>query len=102
MTFNVLIEAEAKLDWQEAVDWYDAHKPGVGQRFNHELRVFLRTLVRDPERFRLVTCLTRKAKVPKPWPYSVYFTTDSQHREVRVLAIWHGKRSPRRLRRRIE
>jgi hypothetical protein len=31
--------------------------------------------------------LTRKAKVPPPWPYSVYFSINQQHHEVKVLAI---------------
>jgi hypothetical protein len=32
----------------------------------------------------------------------VYFTIDTEHREVQVLAIWHRKRSPAELRRRMK
>ena len=31
MTFKVLAEAEAKQDWNEAVDWYEGCESGVGQ-----------------------------------------------------------------------
>ena len=34
MTFNVITEAEARRDWNEAVDWYDDREPGVGLRLN--------------------------------------------------------------------
>ncbi len=101
MTFTVLAEAQAKREWNEAVDWYEEREPGVGLRFDDELRAFLQTLGQDPERFRLATRLTRKAKVPPPWPYSVYYTVNMAHREVKVLAIWHGARNPAELRRRL-
>ncbi len=102
MTFRVIAEAEAKREWNEAVDWYEARETGVGWRFDDELQAFLQTLARDPECFRLATSLTRKAKMPKPWPYSVYFTVNRQQREVKVLAIWHGARNPAELRRRLK
>jgi plasmid stabilization system protein ParE len=102
MTFKVIAEAEAELEWNEAVDWYEGREPGVGLRFDDELRKFLQTLARDPERFRLATRLTRKAKVPGPWPYSVYFTVNHEQREVKVLAVWHGSRHPAELRRRLK
>ena len=102
MTFQVIVEADAKQDWIEAVDWYEEREPGVGWRLNDEILSGLKTLATQPERFRLVTRLTRRLKVTKPWPYSLYFTVNAGHREVRVLAIWHGARSPARLRRRLK
>ena len=101
MTFKVIAEGKAKSEWNEAVAWYEEREPGVGLRFNDELLRFLQTLARDPERFRLCTRLTRKAKMPPPWPYSVYFTVNEAHRKVHVLAIWHGRRDSAGLRRRL-
>ncbi len=102
MTFKVIAESEAKREWNEAVDWYEEREPGVGLRFDDDLRTFLQTLAQSPERFQLFTRLTRKAKVPSPWPHSVYFTISREHREVRVLAIWHGARNPAELRQRLK
>ena len=102
MTFKVIAEAEAKRDWNEAVDWYEEREPGVGLRLDDTIRTFLQTFSRQPERFPLATRLTRKAKILGPWPYSVYFTINTEHREVKVLAIWHGKRNPDELRRRLK
>jgi len=51
MTFNVITEAEAKQDWNEAVDWYDEREPGIGLRLNEKIHAVLKTLSKQPERF---------------------------------------------------
>jgi plasmid stabilization system protein ParE len=98
--FRVLVEAEAGLEWNSAVDWYEEHEPGVGLRFNAEVHALLKVLSRDPERFPLVSRLTRKARIPG-WPYSVFFAIEATHREIKVIAIWHGARDPKTLERRL-
>ena len=102
MTFTVIVEGYAERDWHEAVRFYDEREAGVSQRFNIAVREMLHTLSQEPERFRLCTRLTHKAKMPRPWPHSIYFTVDREHREVKVVAIWHGARNPAELRRRLE
>jgi plasmid stabilization system protein ParE len=102
MTFRVIAEAQAGREWNDAVDWYETRQPGIGLRFDDALRTFLQTLSQNPERFRLCTKLTHKARVPKPWPYSVYFTVSTEHGEVKVLAVWHDARNPSELERRLK
>jgi plasmid stabilization system protein ParE len=102
MTFRVIAEAQAKLEWNEAVDWYEEREPGVGLRLDDAIRSFLQGLSRSPERFPRATHWAHKAKVLGPWPYSVYYTIDRKHREVKVLAIWRGARNPAELRRRLK
>ncbi len=102
MSFSVIVEADAERDWDEAVIWYDDREPGVSQRLNVAIRAVLHTLAVQPERFSRATRLTHKAKVPSPWPYSVYFTINSEQCEVKVLAIWHGARNPSELRWRLK
>jgi plasmid stabilization system protein ParE len=101
MTFNVIAEAEAKREWNEIVDWYEACETGVGSRFDDDLQAFLQTLRHHPERFRKATPSARKAKMPEPWPYSVYFTINTDHGEIKIIAIWHGARNPRGLHQRL-
>jgi plasmid stabilization system protein ParE len=90
MTFKVIAETEAIRDWNEAVDWYEEREPGVGLRLDDAIRTFLQALSQQPERFPLATRLTRKARIPGPWPYSVYFTINPEFCEVKVLSNWHG------------
>ena len=102
MSFRVVIEAEAEREFAEAVDFYDEREPGVGQRFARELRAFFKTVSARPERFPFASRFTRKAKLPKPWPYSVYFAIKPETSEVVISTIWHGKRNPAELRRRLK
>jgi plasmid stabilization system protein ParE len=101
MTFKVIAEDEARRDWHEAVSWYQEREPGVGLRLDETIIKFLQTLSRQPERFRFGTRLTRRAKIPGRWPYSVYFVINEEFREVKAVAIWHGARNPAELRRRL-
>ncbi|HXP61388.1 MAG TPA: type II toxin-antitoxin system RelE/ParE family toxin [Dongiaceae bacterium] len=102
MTFKVITEADAEREWHDAVNWYEEREPGAGLRLNDAIRAVLRSLAKQPGRFPRATRLTYKAKIPPPWPYSVYFTIHAEHREVKVLAVWHGARNPAELRRRLQ
>jgi plasmid stabilization system protein ParE len=102
MSFAVKVDPEAEREWHDAVRWYGGGDPVAGHRFNAAILEIIREIARQPERFRRATKLTRKAKVPNPWPYSLYFTVDAEHREIRVLAVWHGARNPDELRRRLK
>jgi plasmid stabilization system protein ParE len=102
MSFRVVIEEEAEREFAEAVVFYDEREPGVGQRFAKELQSFFKTVCQDPERFPFASRLTQKAKMPEPWPYSVFFVVKRQTSEVIISTIWHGSRNPVELLRRLK
>ncbi len=102
MTFRVVIEEEAEQEFAEAVDFYDRRESGVGQRFARDLRAFFKVVCKNPERFRMVSRLTRKARLPKPWPYSVFFVIKPAVSEIIISTIWHDARNPAELRRRLK
>lgn len=101
MTFRVVIEQEAEREFAEAVDFYDAREPGLGQKFARDVYGVFREACRSPERYPLSSRLTRKAKLLH-WPYSVHFTTKAETAELAIIAIWHGSRNPAELRRRLK
>jgi plasmid stabilization system protein ParE len=102
MSFRVVIEGEAEREFIEAVHFYDARQPGLGQRFARDLHAFFRIVSQNPERFRPVGRLARKARLPKPWPYSIFFVIKSETSEVIISTIWHDSRNPAELRQRLE
>ena len=102
MTFRVIIEEEAERELAEAVAFFERRKPGLGQRFARELQAFFNAVACEPARFALVSRLTRKARLPKPWPYSIYFVINPQTSEIVISTIWHGSRNPAKLRRRVK
>ena len=102
MNFRVVIEAAAEREFAEAVAFYDEREPGLGRRFAHEFYDAFRKVSKDPERFPLASRLTRKAKVPSPWPCAIYFAVKSTTHEVVISTVWHGSRNPAELRRRLK
>ena len=101
MIFRVVIEEEAEREFADAVNFYDEHEPGLGQRFARDVRDVFREACQNPERFPRASRLTRKAKV-LDWPYSVYFAIKAEKSELVISTVWHGARNPAELRRRLK
>ena len=101
MNYRVLIEAEAEREFAEAIAFYEEREAGLGQRFAHDFYDAFQKVCEDPERFPLASRLTRKVKIPPPWPYSIYFAIKSKTQEVVNSTVWHGARNPAELRRRL-
>lgn len=97
---TIITEPEAEHEWNEAVDWHEERQPGLGLRLNSEIWQHIQTLASQPDRFPLVGRLTRKAKI-KGWPYSIFFVVNEAHSQIKIIAVWHGKRNPAALQRRI-
>ena len=102
MTFYFVIEDEAERELAAAVDFYEARESGLGLRFAREFRVFSKSICDDPKRFPFASRQTRKARLPKPWPYSVYFVIKPHTFEIVISTIWHGARNPSGLHRRLK
>lgn len=102
MSFRVVIEEEAEREFAEAVNFYDERERGLGQKFAYEVRNAFRKVCENPKRFPFASRLTRKAKMPPPWPYSIYFAVKSETAEVVISTVWHGARNPAELRRRLK
>ncbi len=101
MTCRVVITEEDERELAEAVDFYDEREPGTGQRFAREVRDIFRKVFHDPERLPRASRLTQKAKI-LGWPHSVYFTSRVETGELIIVSVWHGKRNPAELGRRLK
>jgi plasmid stabilization system protein ParE len=102
MTYRVVIEERAEREFADAVRFYDESNPGLGQRFAHDVRDLFKVVCENPERFPRYSRVTRKAKVPALWPYSIYFAIQVESAELVIVTIWHGSRNPADLRRRLK
>ena len=94
-------EAEAERELREAIGWYKSKKPALAERFEAEVHSLMEAILRNPKRFRLVSRMTRQARVTG-WPHSIYFTFDEERSRIIVVSVFHGKRNPDDLRSRLE
>ena len=101
MSFRVVHEAEAKEEFREAVAWYEAQAERLGVRFVGAVDKVMAAMSAQPNRFSNAGRNSRKARV-LGWPYSIHFTIDEENQEIKVIAVWHGRRKPAELRRRLK
>lgn len=71
---------------------------GLGEDFLAALRSTLDRVVTHPEAFAVVHRATRRALVPRRFPYGLFYRIYGD--TIVVVACMHAKRSPQRWRRR--
>ena len=78
---------------EEACDWYDERKDGLGDEFFQELEAVLVLIARNPQAFPKASEDGRKGRLRR-FPYAVYYRMLADR--VRILAVLHDRRHPLR------
>jgi plasmid stabilization system protein ParE len=78
---------------EEACDWYDERKDGLGDEFFQELEALLARIGENPQAFPLASEGRRKGRLSR-FPYAVYYRVLTDR--VRILAVVHDRRHPLR------
>lgn len=89
---RLIVRPEAAAELSEAVDWYEARQPGLGQDLVVEIHQCLEDILRFPESYPIMHRTARMAVV-KRFPYLVIYQVEPDR--IQVLAIFHAKRDPR-------
>ena len=97
MTLRVVFRRAAKEEFEEAADWYEKQRAGLGDEFIHEIEQSLIVAARVPERRATVFGDIRRTAARR-FPYSIYFRV--RRNTLVVLAVFHGRRDPAVWRRR--
>lgn len=81
----------AKVEYDEAFDWYDDARAGLGEEFEAEVEKTIDEAASHPSRFPVVEGDIREAPVSR-FPYCVYYRVSSNR--LNVLAVYHQSRDP--------
>jgi plasmid stabilization system protein ParE len=100
MRRQIIFDGEARLEFEEAVIWYNEQQSGLGDRFESEVHATFQRILANPERFRAVSKKTRQARVEVFKKYSVYFRVEPDF--IGIVSVFHGARNPAELRRRLK
>lgn len=92
MSREVTFEPAASLELNEAADFYDFERSGLGTEFLDAVEATLIGVADNPESFSIEMGETRKSVVRR-FPYSVMYWFDGA--TVHVSAIAHHRRRPR-------
>jgi plasmid stabilization system protein ParE len=91
MSLPVVLRRKARIDFDEAFDWYEEQRPGLGFQFVECVQAVFDAISAMPELHAPVYRDVRKALV-KPYPYSVIYRIRGDR--IIVLAVFHNKRDP--------
>ena len=92
MTRPVFYRREAQLEFDEAYDWYEDRRAGLGTEFAAGVQQAIDRIVTNPERHGTVHSEIRCALVRR-FPYGVYYWVEDER--IVVLAIFHSSRDPK-------
>ena len=93
MTWPVVLRRRAVLEVQQAHDWYERQRAGLGEAFLGEFEGVLAILEEHPLRFPIVHATVRRV-LTRRFPYSILFRIRDE--QVVVLSVVHQARDPRR------
>jgi plasmid stabilization system protein ParE len=100
MRRQVIYDQEARLEFEDAVEWYNEREPGLGERFRRDVDATIERILKDPERFSFSGRTIHKARLETFDKYNIHFRIKPEF--IVVVAVFHGARAPARLRRRLK
>ncbi|MGD9633447.1 MAG: type II toxin-antitoxin system RelE/ParE family toxin [Pirellulales bacterium] len=98
MAAKLALAPEAELDIQEAYDWYELRRPGLGEDFLSCVDGSFQYACRNPELFAKVYEDYRRVLVRR-FPYAVFY--ESVEGTVTVYCVVHTSRDPAKWRERL-
>lgn len=87
-----LFTPAAEADVEEAYQWYEGQRAGLGEAFRHAIDLAVAAVESNPAVYPVMHRNTRRVLLPR-FPYGLYYRDVGQN--VVVVACIHGKRHPR-------
>ena len=91
MNLPILMPRQARREFDDAVDWYDERRAGLGPKFAAAVQDVLDEAAANPHRHPQVMDDVREGLVPD-FPFCVYYRADAAH--IEVIAVFHTSRDP--------
>jgi toxin ParE1/3/4 len=81
----------ARVDYLEAIAYYETRQSGLGARFTVEIEKVIQRIVEAPSHYRIIEGDIRRA-LARTFPYGVLYSIEADH--VLILAVMHHSRKP--------
>jgi mRNA-degrading endonuclease RelE of RelBE toxin-antitoxin system len=92
--YKIKIDPEAIEDIQLATDWYNNQIPGLGNRFQEQVKTQVNYLKSNPLGYAIRYKNVRCALVRK-FPFLIHFEVDDKAKIVSIYALFHTSRNPK-------
>jgi toxin ParE1/3/4 len=91
MAYNLSLQTEAILEIQEAFEWYEEQKEGLGYELLEEIEACYNNLKTHPERYSYINGFYRRIKTNR-FPYILIYEIWGD--DIIVNSVRHIKRKP--------
>ncbi|MCE9562265.1 MAG: type II toxin-antitoxin system RelE/ParE family toxin [Planctomycetes bacterium] len=91
MSPPIVLRAEAEAEFDEAFDWYEARRAGLGVVFANEIQIVFDAIALSPKMHGVVLGDVRKAVVRR-FPFCVFYRAHPN--QIEVVAVFHTSRDP--------
>lgn len=92
MSDRFVLRPEAEIELDEAYNWYEDQKEGLGESFFEYVDHMLVRISQRPQSYGIVYRDVRRAIMSR-FPYVIYYRVVSD--QVIVISIFHGRRNPK-------
>lgn len=91
--YKLQLKAQAIEDMNEAFDWYEVQRPGLGKKFLDEIQKYTEVISQEPELF--IRHGRQRIAFMRRFPFKIIFEVQA---EIVVLyRVFHASRNPGRL-----
>ena len=88
---RLTITPRARRELNEATDWYEAQRPGLGELFAYAFRTTTAGIVSNPFQYQKFGRRLRRAGLLR-FPYGLMYAVSND--EIVIVACFHGSRDP--------
>ena len=88
---TVYLRPEAWGDINDAADWYERQRPGLGSEFLDEVLIAFSRIEETPLFYPSVRKNARRTLIRR-FPFGIYYIVEGD--DILVLAVMHGRRDP--------
>jgi toxin ParE1/3/4 len=92
MSYEIVLQSEAIWDLQEAFDWYESRKKGLGFEFIEEVESGYLKISEHPLRYPPINTQFRRIRISR-FPYLVVYEVEGN--SVIINSVRHVKRKPK-------
>jgi plasmid stabilization system protein ParE len=91
MSLRVVFRRAAQSEFEDAVDWYETRRRGLGEEFVQEVNDAIENAAGRPQQYPVVLGDVRRT-VCRRFPFAIYFRVRGE--SLVILAVFHGRRDP--------
>lgn len=91
MNDPIVFRHVAKIEYDQAADWYEERSAGLGVVFATAIQHILDRIAKQADFYPRVLEQVREALVPS-FPYCIYYV--EEERRIVVLSVFHTSRDP--------